>query len=127
MSRVAGTEGLIKSPMFYPEQTKENRKTLRKNMTEEERILWSTLKKYFPQYKFRKQAGIGKFIADFYCTEKKLIIELDGAQHLENAEYDSQREDFMNSLGLTTIRFWNEDIRKNLNGVLMEIEHLLMK
>ncbi len=96
-------------------------------MTEEERILWSTLKKYFPQYKFRKQAGIGKFIADFYCTEKKLIIELDGAQHLENAEYDSQREDFMNSLGLTTIRFWNEDIRKNLNGVLMEIEHLLMK
>ncbi len=109
---------------FYIDSTKEQRKQLRKNMTEEEVILWAYIRKRFPQHKFRRQVGIGPYIADFYCPKVKLVIELDGSQHLDS-ERDVTREKYMNTLGLTTIRFWNGDVRKNLNGVLMKIEQQL--
>ena len=69
------------------------RKSLRKNMTEEEVILWSVLQNNKCGYKFRRQHSIGRFIADFFCPVKRLIIELDGGQHLDNKEYDEERTD----------------------------------
>ncbi len=96
-------------------------------MTEEEVILWAHLRKSALGYKFRRQSGIGKYIADFYCIEKKLVVELDGAQHLDNKTYDAVRRKFMESLGIRTVRFWNGDVRKNLSGVIMKIEEYLRK
>jgi very-short-patch-repair endonuclease len=103
------------------------RKDLRNNITLEEQILWYKLKNKSLGYKFRRQHSIGNFIADFYCYEKKLVIELDGGQHLDNMEHDQERTNYFESLGIKVTRFWNGDINKNLNGVLMKIEEELNK
>jgi very-short-patch-repair endonuclease len=97
------------------------RQSLRNKLTEEERILWSVLKNNKWGYKFRRQHSIGNFVADFFCPAKKLIIELDGGQHLNNHEYDQERTEYFKSLGNIVIRFWNNEVRSNLNGVLMQI------
>lgn len=94
-------------------------------MTPEEVILWNNIKDKKLGYKFRRQYSIGEYIADFYCLEKKVVIELDGSQHLENKEYDTIRENYMKSLGITTLRFWNADIKNNINGVIMKIQEYL--
>lgn len=101
------------------------RKDLRNNITPEELILWYRLKNKTLGYKFRRQHSMGNFIADFYCASKKLVIELDGSQHLDNTEYDQERTNYFESLGIKVIRFWNGEINKNLNGVLMKIEEEL--
>jgi very-short-patch-repair endonuclease len=63
---------------------------------------------------------------DFYCPSHKLVIELDGSQHLEdNLDYDNKRTEYLNSLGLKVLRIWNNDIRDNLIGVVEEIKHCL--
>ena len=97
------------------------RQELRNNLTPEELKLWFKLKDNFPGYKFRRQHSIGNFVVDFYYPPKKLIIELDGSQHLDNKEYDKERTEYLESLGNKVIRFWNDDINKNINGVLMTI------
>ena len=97
------------------------RKDLRSNLTEEEIILWSVLKGNRFTNKFRRQHSVGRFIADFYCPAKKLIIELDGSQHLDNQEYDRERTEYFESLNIRVVRFWNKDVRQNLHGVLVKI------
>jgi very-short-patch-repair endonuclease len=107
--------------------TKEKRRDLRKNMTDSERILWSELKNDKVGYRFRRQFSIGHYIVDFYCPRKKLIIELDGAIHIKQKEYDQIRDKFMKDFEITVLRFWNDDIRHNLNDVLMQIEQALTR
>lgn len=102
---------------------RDHRTFLRNNMTEEERILWSCIKNKKLGYQFYRQHGFGGYIVDFYCPAKKLVVELDGNQHLANKEYDSDRTKFLNSQGITVIRFWNNFVRSNLRDVLMEIEN----
>ena len=77
------------------------------------------------EYVFKRQHSIGRFIADFYCPTKNLIIELDGSQHLDNKEYDQERTWYFESLGIKVIRFWNNEVNNNLNGVLMKIKEEL--
>lgn len=101
------------------------RRDLRRTITPEERILWYKLWHNNLGYKFRRQHSIGNFIADFFCPEKRLIIELDGSQHLDNQEYDKERTEYFESLGIKVIRFWNNEINKNLNGVVMKIKEEL--
>lgn len=103
----------------------ERRKNLRNSLTREEAILWNRLKSSYLGYKFRRQHGIGNFIADFYCPTKKLVIELDGSQHLENQEYDRERSDYFESLGIKVARFWNSDVNNNIDGVVMKIREIL--
>lgn len=103
------------------------RKDLRNNITPQELLLWYKLKNKSLGQKFRRQHSIGNFIADFYCPVKKLVIELDGSQHLDNEEYDKERTEYFESLGIRVIRFWNGDVNKNLDGVLMKIEEELNK
>ena len=84
------------------------RSALRNNMTEEERILWSVIKnKGLSNLKFRRQHSVGYYILDFYCPEKKLGIELDGSFHFnpDTVEYDKNREEVLNSLGLKVIHY----------------------
>lgn len=93
---------------------------LRKNQTKQERILWSILRKnQFYGFKFLRQYPIEPYIVDFICREKKIIIEIDGGQHNQpdDIEYDIERTNFLNSRGYKVIRFWNNDIDNNIDGV----------
>ena len=101
---------------------------LRKNMTTQERKLWSILrKKSLNNLKFRRQYPIGDYIVDFICHEKNLIIEVDGGQHNEtkNKIYDKIRTRFLESKGFKVIRFWNNEIDENIEGVYFEILRVL--
>lgn len=97
---------------------KEVRLELRKNQTPQETILWSKLRNNQAGYKWRRQVSVGPYIADFYCSKKLLVIELDGSQHLENKEYDKEREEYFYNLGIRTIRFWNNEVNTNIDGVM---------
>lgn len=99
-----------------------NAKLLRKNMTKEERHLWYDFLKNLP-ITVNRQKVIGKYIVDFYCATAKIVIELDGSQHYENEglTYDRERDTFLNSLGLTVLRYSNLDVNKNFNGVCLDI------
>ncbi|HNW99992.1 MAG TPA: endonuclease domain-containing protein [Candidatus Cloacimonadota bacterium] len=97
------------------------RRDLRENQTEAERVLWSRLRnRRFRELKFNRQVSIGHYVADFYCAQKKLVIELDGSQHMEETaiEYDSIRTEYLNNLGIKVLRFSNTDILMNIDGVL---------
>lgn len=105
---------------------KDIRKELRKNQTKEEELLWFYLRNNKLGYKFRRQVSVGSFIADFFCAEKLLAIELDGMQHLENKEYDKEREMHFNKLNIKTVRFWNSEINnENMENVLIKIHRYL--
>lgn len=101
---------------------------LRKNLTPQERKLWNLLKNHqFYGFEFRRQYPIGDYIVDFICRKEKIIIELDGGQHnkQENIKSDLSRTDFLNSLGYKVLRFWNNEIDKNIDGVLEIIKQSL--
>jgi very-short-patch-repair endonuclease len=96
---------------------------LRRNQTEAEAKLWSYLRKHqINGVGFRRQHAIGNYIVDFCAPSNKLIIELDGSQHLEQEEYDSERTKFLESRGYKVIRFWNNDVLKSINDVISEIQ-----
>ena len=98
-------------------------KTLRKNMTKEEKHLWYDFLRTYP-VRFLRQKVLGKYIADFYCAEAKLVIELDGSEHYteEGRQHDEERTAFLNEYGLTVIRFTNLDIRDRFQGVCQYID-----
>ena len=94
-------------------------KNLRKNATDVEMLLWAHLRnRRLGGYKFRRQAPVGSYIVDFICIEKKLVVELDGGQHQDQSDYDTKRTQYLNSCGLQVIRFWNNEVLENLDGVL---------
>jgi len=94
-------------------------KTLRTNQTDAEQRLWYHLRGHrFLGMKFKRQKPIGSYIVDFICLECNLIIELDGGQHSENIEYDTDRDTWLRSQGFTVLRFWNNDVMQNTEGVL---------
>ena len=93
-------------------------KELRKNSTEAERVLWRHLRsKLMGGLKFRRQEQIDRFIVDFVCYEKHLIIEADGGQHALEKEKDAERTLWLNAQGFTVLRFWNHEILTNSEGV----------
>jgi very-short-patch-repair endonuclease len=97
---------------------------LRKEMTKEERHLWYDFLRKYP-VRFTRQKVLGKYIADFYCAEAKLVIELDGSQHYQdhNMEKDAERTAFLAGYGLTVIRIPNNEIARNFRGVCEYIDH----
>ncbi len=107
--------------LYNHPKLKGRRKELRNNQTEAENLLWEKLRRNQLGYKFKRQHSIGRFILDFYCPEKKLAIELDGAQHLENKQYDKEREAYLSEFGIKTLRFWNSEVTKDLNSVIQKI------
>jgi very-short-patch-repair endonuclease len=101
----------------YTGETLAKAQRLRRDMTLAERKLWSILRnRQLDDAKFRRQQPIGPFIADFVCQERRLVIEADGGQHAENAA-DARRTAFLKSKGYRVLRFWNNDILTNLDGV----------
>ena len=95
-------------------------KRLRKNMTEAETRLWQRLRAKQLSVKFRRQQPIGRYIVDFVCFEKKVVIEIDGGEHLESKS-DGMRDEWFKAQGYKILRFWNNDVLKNTNGVLQVI------
>ena len=103
-----------------------NARTLRKNMTKEERHLWyDFLRKY--DVKFLRQKVLGKYIVDFYSAEVKLIIELDGSQHYDSSgiEKDNERTEYLEQYGLKVLRIPNNEINQNFRGVCEYIDSIV--
>ncbi|MBI5824501.1 MAG: endonuclease domain-containing protein [Chloroflexi bacterium] len=96
---------------------------LRQPQTPAEATLWQHLRNRNLQYKFRRQHPIDFFIIDFYCAEAKLLIEIDGASHLEKEqqEYDQARTEYLEALEYKVIRFTNDDVRHNIHAVVTAI------
>ena len=100
-------------------RTKTNARSLRKNMTNVERLLWGELRcRQLQGFKFRRQHPLGRYIVDFVCIELKLVIELDGGQHSEQQDYDERRSQWLGQRGFKVVRFWNNDVIENLEGVM---------
>ena len=111
----------------YNKNLLDNARTLRKNMTKEERKLWYTFLNQLP-IKFYRQKIIGKYIVDFYCSDYKIIIELDGGQHYEEIgiKNDRERDEYLKSLGFIVLRYCNLDVNKNFDGICEDIlNHLI--
>lgn len=105
-----------------PANLTETAKGLRRNATDAEQILWQRLKaKQLEGLKFRRQEQIGRFIVDFVCYERGIVIEADGGQHAIEKEKDEERTQWLNSQGYTVLRFWNNDIFTNMEGVMAVI------
>jgi len=82
---------------------------LRKNLTDTERFVWGKLRgRRFAGFKFRRQMPIGRYVVDFVCLARRLIVELDGGQHLEQAEHDAARTSWLESEGFEVLRFWDQ-------------------
>ena len=109
--------------IYNHKSTRGNRHALRNNATPQERTLWLRLRSRQLGYKFRRQHGIGKYIVDFYCPSLRLVIEIDGSQHYDDAalQYDAIRTNYFSSLSIRTLRFTNTDINRNIDGVVMRI------
>ena len=93
-------------------------RSLRVEQTDVERGLWNRLRRHqLGGWKWKRQVPRGDYIVDFLCTEVGLVIELDGGQHAEAVAYDSRRTAYLESLGLSVMRFWNPELVENLDGV----------
>lgn len=112
--------GLIHNNLKF----KERRRELRRNQTEAEKLLWARLRnKQIHGIKFFRQFSIGAYILDFYSPTLKLAIEFDGGQHAEkeNQEYDEIRSNYLRAQGIEVMRFWNNDVMQNVEGILYKI------
>ncbi len=116
-SAVAGREYSDKAHRTKERRNRGFAKAMRRNPTEAEQKLWLILKdRRFAGYKFRRQVPIGPFIADFVCYSARLIIELDGSQHADDA-YDAARDEWIAAKGFTTLRIWNSDLNSSADAV----------
>src|SRR5579871_2447372 len=101
---------------------KERCRFLRKNMTIAEKKLWNQLRdKKFSKIRFRRQVILGNYIVDFISFEPKIIIEVDGSQHIDHIDYDVKRTAYLKSLGYKVLRYWNNEVLGNLDKVMSDI------
>ncbi len=101
-------------------------KQLHRNMTPAETKLWARLRAHrMKDVHFRNQHAIGNYIVDFCAPRRKLIIELDGSQHLEQEEYDTERTAFLKSKGYKVLRFWNNEVINDTEKVMHVIDFAL--
>ncbi len=104
--------------------TKPNRRRLRKNATDAERKLWGILRsRQMSGLKFLRQYSAGPYILDFYCPERRLAVEVDGGQHADvyGQQHDAHRDKYLKDLNIRVIRFWNNDVLQNIEGVGQKI------
>ena len=103
---------------------KQAARELRKNMTEAEQLLWSKLRrKQIKGLQFYRQKVIGNYIVDFYCHQAQLVIEVDGGHHFtrKGKESDHSKDTYLKDLGLCVLRFTNQEVLENVQGVVEEI------
>ena len=101
---------------------------LRVQLTNAEVLMWNVLRnRQIDGVKFRRQHAIGPFIADFYCASLRLAIEIDGSSHEDRGEHDGRKDAYLRSLGVEVLRFQNEDVERNLEGVWVAINQMLAR
>jgi len=99
-----------------------NARRLRRRLTDAERALWRNLRdRQLDGHKFRRQHPLGRFVVDFVCLEERLVVELDGGQHALRKNADTARTAWLNREGYRVLRFWNNEVLRNTDGVLAEI------
>ena len=108
-------------PIRSNPHTKHRAIELRKESTLAEQKLWARIRNDQLGVTFRRQHAIGNYIPDFCSPRAKLIIELDGSQHLDQQEYDKERTKYFESIGYKVIRFWNTDVMNDIDGVIRAI------
>ncbi len=97
-------------------------RALRQRSTDAERLVWQHLRdRRLGNLKFRRQRPIGRYIVDFVCPECRLVVELDGSQHMENGEADAERTRNLVQAGYQVVRFWDNDVLRNTEAVLAAI------
>lgn len=109
---------------------KQYARDLRKNQTDVEKLLWYRLRnRQIADSKFKRQQVIEDYIVDFVNFDKKIIVELDGGQHNTetNIEYDRKRTEYLEKNGFKVLRFWNNEVTKNMEGVLERIHEEVIK
>lgn len=106
---------------------KPQRGYLRNNSTPTEKILWSKLRRKQLGFWVKRQVSIGPYVLDFYCPQKRLAIELDGASHqtVDQKNYDHYRTEYLNALNIRVVRFWNSRINNELEKIVEEIKSFL--
>jgi len=104
-----------------PTDRTEVARKLRKNATDAEKVLWRRLREAAPSWRIRRQHPIGGFIADFAVSSVGLVIEIDGGQHAEQIEADAARTEAIEAAGWRVIRFWNNEVLENTEGVIETI------
>lgn len=115
---------ISRGPKSGSSKTVPLRRKLRQDMTSAEKLFWAKVaSRQLHNLKFRRQHAIGNYIVDFYCPERKLVIEIDGDTHAEELtmQDDRVREDYLKSLGYKIIRYQNQDILNNLEGVFEDL------
>lgn len=113
--------------LYNNPSAKEKRCQLRKNQTDAERKVWSILRnKQMNGLKFFRQYSVGPYILDFYNSTQKLAIEIDGGQHAEeiNKQYDARRAKYLTQKNICVIRFWNNEVLQNIEGVWQKINEI---
>ena len=98
---------------------------LRREMTDAERLLWRHLRKKQLGYGFRRQMPFGRYIVDFVCFDRRLIIEVDGEHHADQVAYDTARTKWLESHGFRVLRFWNSEVLRQTEGVIEAIVQAL--
>ena len=94
-------------------------KQLRKNSADAEKYLWTQIRnRQLEGWKFRRQLPVGQYIVDFACAELRIIVEIDGGQHAEQIIYDLNRTKILQSKGYQVVRYWNNEVLGNIEGVL---------
>jgi very-short-patch-repair endonuclease len=107
---------------------KQRAKSLRRNQTDVEDRLWYYLRgKRFYGIKFKRQVIISNYIVDFASLTAKLVIEVDGGQHVSQKQYDQKRDEIIKRCGFTVLRFWNNEVLENIDGVLTVIRNKLIE
>ena len=104
------------------------RRSLRRIVPEPEQRLWYFLRgKRLSGHKFKRQYSVGRYVVDFYCAEHHLAIEIDGDSHYtkEGEVYDKQRTEYLHACGIRIVRFTNDEVMKNINGVVQSIASML--
>ena len=102
-----------------------NARKLRAEMTEAERCLWQALRHRQVGARFRRQAPVGPYIADFICFNPRMVIEVDGGQHAEEPTTDEDRDAWFAKGGFVVLRFWNNEVLGNIDGVVEQITDAL--
>lgn len=106
----------------------EHARALRRNPTGAERALWKHLRmRQLDGFKFRRQQPLGPYVVDFVCLERRLIVELDGGQHAEQADSDAERTAWLEAHGFRVLRFWNHDVLKDIEAVKEVIRGVLSR
>jgi|AntRauTorckE6833_2_1112554.scaffolds.fasta_scaffold02465_8 very-short-patch-repair endonuclease len=102
-------------------QDKKLRQKLRSDATPQEAHIWNYLKNSNLEYKFRRQHGIGPYVVDFVCPKRKIIVEIDGSQHMDAEQYDRKRDEYLRAKGYMVLRFWNSEINTAIKAVVQRI------